>query len=152
MWSVRKVEDISWLIATLDGATTISEDRVKIRIFVTDEEEDEAPSKSHSTVSKNTPRRSGSEDVEKQDKEIMLEADRPARLSALLPNVSFAYGRASFDGFLLDNLALASRNIVLGSGPAGFRMDLSNACARAQKRVLRGEIKEIALQCELFGW
>ncbi|RMD44450.1 hypothetical protein DV735_g745, partial [Chaetothyriales sp. CBS 134920] len=45
-----------------------------------------------------------------------------------------------------------SRMVILGCGPEGLKVDLSNAVAAAQTRVLRGEVAEIALWTETFGW
>lgn len=37
-------------------------------------------------------------------------------------------------------------------GPESLKTSLANAVANAQARVLRGEVQEIGLQCETFGW
>ena len=44
------------------------------------------------------------------------------------------------------------RAVVVGCGPETFRIDLANAVAAAQARVLRGECLELALHLETFGW
>ncbi|KAI9809847.1 MAG: hypothetical protein M1825_000280 [Sarcosagium campestre] len=53
---------------------------------------------------------------------------------------------------VLPTLLLAPRTCVLGCGPESMKIDLSNAVARAQKRVLNGELREVALYTETFGW
>jgi hypothetical protein len=47
-----------------------------------------------------------------------------------------------FDGTLIE----------LGCGPESLKIDLSNAVASSQKRVLSGQLQEIALYTETFGW
>ncbi|OCL01432.1 hypothetical protein AOQ84DRAFT_444016 [Glonium stellatum] len=44
------------------------------------------------------------------------------------------------------------RTIVLGCGPEEMKVDLSNTVARMQRRVLKGEMCEVALHTETFGW
>lgn len=40
----------------------------------------------------------------------------------------------------------------LGCGPETLRVAISNACATAQRAVLRGEAEEVSLYTETFGW
>lgn len=42
--------------------------------------------------------------------------------------------------------------IMAGCGPESFKVDLSNASARAQSQVISGSVQEIALHTETFGW
>jgi hypothetical protein len=44
------------------------------------------------------------------------------------------------------------KTMVFGCGPEGLRQDLSNACASAQSRVLKGEAQEVVMHLEAFGW
>ena len=37
-------------------------------------------------------------------------------------------------------------------GPESLKIDASNACASAQRKVLKGEVEEVALHTETFGW
>ena len=46
----------------------------------------------------------------------------------------------------------APRTCILGCGPESMKIDLSNAVAGAQKRVWKGEVKEVKLETETFGW
>ena len=49
---------------------------------------------------------------------------------------------------------MRSRACILGCGPESMKIDLSNAVARVQKRVWLsdGEVKEVVLETESFGW
>ena len=42
--------------------------------------------------------------------------------------------------------------MIIGCGPETFMIDLGNAVAHAQKLVISGNRKEIALYLETFGW
>ncbi|KAF8244419.1 hypothetical protein K440DRAFT_609552, partial [Wilcoxina mikolae CBS 423.85] len=44
------------------------------------------------------------------------------------------------------------KTLVLGCGPESLRVDLANACADAQVRVMKGEMQELAMHLEVFGW
>ena len=46
----------------------------------------------------------------------------------------------------------APRTCVLGCGPESMKIDLSNGIARAQQRVWKGDLREVALHTETFGW
>ena len=39
-----------------------------------------------------------------------------------------------------------------GCGPESLKIDVANASASLQSRVLKGEVAEVALQTESFGW
>ena len=41
---------------------------------------------------------------------------------------------------------------LIGCGPTDMSRDLSNAVAACQSKVLSGEIQEVALHTETFGW
>ncbi|KAF2420953.1 hypothetical protein EJ08DRAFT_527108 [Tothia fuscella] len=60
-------------------------------------------------------------------------------------------GRASVQS-LVNELLTPGRNFVLGCGPGSLSNDIAHACASAQARAMRGEIAEIALHTEAFGW
>ncbi|KAL9614071.1 MAG: hypothetical protein Q9167_001425 [Letrouitia subvulpina] len=55
-------------------------------------------------------------------------------------------------GHVIDKSLSAPRSCVLGCGPESMKIDLSNAVARAQVRVIKGELTEVALYTETFGW
>jgi len=53
---------------------------------------------------------------------------------------------------LLSEEILEGKTLVIGCGPESFLTDLTNACGGLQKKVLQGEIAELALHTERFGW
>ena len=63
----------------------------------------------------------------------------------------FTFQRPTMDTILL-NLDGDGKTFVFGCGPESLRKDLSNACADAQVRVLKGTAQEVAMHLEAFGW
>lgn len=60
------------------------------------------------------------------------------------------HGRPDLDQVLADNIT-AGGIFVMGCGPEGMRKDLGNACARAQKEVLKGRVREVKLWVKRFA-
>ncbi|KAF2454578.1 ferric reductase like transmembrane component-domain-containing protein [Lineolata rhizophorae] len=55
-------------------------------------------------------------------------------------------------GRILPGLVSGRRAVVLECGPESMKIDVSNILAALQKRVLSGDMCEIALHSETFGW
>ncbi|KAF2839972.1 hypothetical protein M501DRAFT_932870 [Patellaria atrata CBS 101060] len=53
---------------------------------------------------------------------------------------------------LLPDLIKGPRSLVLGCGPDAMKTSLSNTIAGLQQRVLSGNMMEVALRTETFGW
>ncbi|KAK9335245.1 hypothetical protein LIPSTDRAFT_64448 [Lipomyces starkeyi NRRL Y-11557] len=61
-------------------------------------------------------------------------------------------GRPAMKELLNNYVGIGEKVMVIGCGPETFKIDLANAVAGAQKRVLTGQCREIALHLETFGW
>jgi len=61
-------------------------------------------------------------------------------------------GRPNMSSVLQDFVRQGERTMVIGCGPDTFRADLGNAVATAQSMVFKGEIVELAMHLETFGW
>lgn len=61
-------------------------------------------------------------------------------------------GRPNMSSVLDDFVRQGERAMVIGCGPDTFRADLGNAAAAAQIRILKGQIVELAMHLETFGW
>ncbi|KAG4441164.1 hypothetical protein IFR05_003385 [Cadophora sp. M221] len=57
-----------------------------------------------------------------------------------------------FIGALVEEEISEGKVFVFGCGPESLRSDLANACAMAQKRVMKGKVQEVTLHLEAFGW
>ena len=74
-------------------------------------------------------------------------------IASLLPSV-LESGRNMIIGitFFIFHSRLTLINSIQGCGPETLKVDVANAAASAQKRVLSGDCAEIALYTESFGW
>jgi len=62
------------------------------------------------------------------------------------------YGRPTMPEVLQDFVRQGERTMVIWCGPDTFKADLGNAIASAQTRVVKGEVVELAMHLETFGW
>ena len=73
-------------------------------------------------------------------------------LSHLRPFGAIAHtGRPVMAAVLRELVRQGESTMVVGCGPDTFRVDLANAVAAEQSRVLRGEVVEFAMHLEKFG-
>ncbi|KAH7360986.1 FAD-binding domain-containing protein [Rhexocercosporidium sp. MPI-PUGE-AT-0058] len=71
----------------------------------------------------------------------------------VLPRLLLGGGRICVIGeFRFPNRIYLFLLIFLGCGPQDMNIDLSNAVAACQTRVLSGQVREISLWTEAFGW
>jgi NAD(P)H-flavin reductase len=63
-----------------------------------------------------------------------------------------AFGRPNLKTVIETSITTGKKLLVLACGPPGMNADIANACADAQKLVLRGEALEIGLHLEAFDW
>jgi predicted ferric reductase len=59
------------------------------------------------------------------------------------------YGRPDLKHFIPDNIR-GPKTFIIGCGPEGIRIDLSNAVAGAQSKVIHGDVLEVGLHLEAF--
>lgn len=152
VWAVREVEHFTWVGRELkdvlalsgaagDGTGTRSEVSVEVRLYVTRNRATTAASRT----------KTGGVDEKKSDIATSPTEDTlpvPGDLAGLC----LAHpGRPVVGGILREQIG-AGKTLVVGCGPANLRDDVANACAREQARVLRGEIQEVAMHLEVFGW
>ncbi|KAF2152723.1 hypothetical protein K461DRAFT_294366 [Myriangium duriaei CBS 260.36] len=132
-WSVRRAESIQWIKDALGALNLRSfEQRLKVFVHVTTQG-------SKFTISSNQDEKSlGTSMVSEED--LSSIADE---------SLNFRHGRIDFTK-IFEHVDPASRCIVIGCGPENFKVDLANACAAAQRKVLRGQLSEIALRNEIF--
>jgi len=60
------------------------------------------------------------------------------------------YGRPDLKHFIPDNVK-GPKTFIVGCGPEDMRIDLSNAVARAQSKVVQGSLLEVGLHLEAFN-
>ncbi|PVH82906.1 hypothetical protein DL98DRAFT_652887 [Cadophora sp. DSE1049] len=135
IWVMREREHAAWAEPTLEMVATRTRTPVlvKTRFFVTSAPAIvEAPEADEENPKTELPGRDS--DLQSAGHPIQLAAGRP------------------YIGALIEEEIMEGKNFVFGCGPEGMRSDIANACSKAQKRVMRGEIQEVALHLEALGW
>ncbi|RMZ82788.1 hypothetical protein DV738_g1624, partial [Chaetothyriales sp. CBS 135597] len=144
-WSVKQTDSISWIsdvLLRLRLYELMSFVRFEVHVTrneaVLAEKEKEEPVLPQQKDNGETDQESIAEQYPTKDVDLGLDI--------CTGRIDFASVCSSHD------LAPGSRMVIIGCGPEGLKVDLSNAVAAAQMRVLRGEVAEIALWTETFGW
>ena len=141
VWVVRKENHLHWVREELDTAqATAPQGAVTFEFYVTDDI-------NHST-SEHRDRDGavqGTTHEGSSDSKLTVEESHPASLAIV-------HRGRPFLGERIMQALHAPRTCVLGCGPESMKIDLSNAVARAQQRVWKSDLREVALHTETFGW
>jgi predicted ferric reductase len=144
-WIVRDEEHFAWIeneVRDISLAANRGNSTVDTKFYVTS-----GSAKPRSAVKKVDESMSAEKKAEKIDATTFQSSSSER---ADFPG-EFIYERPAMNKPLLD-LESHGRSFVIGCGPEDLRTDLSNACADAQVRVLRGDIQEVDMHLEAFGW
>lgn len=179
VWAVKRVDAVLWLGEELDAlAERVGRTQglaVEIRLHVTGEP---VATSQHSAAELDANAKAVKEDAAveldvnadtvKQDEQrgyVTLLDEKPlpttppsstspatalSRIAAL--GATVYTGRPVMPAVLKDIVRQGERTMVIGCGPNTFRADLGNAVAAAQTMVLKGEVVELAMHLETFGW
>ena len=137
IWAMRRSEHLQWVERELQAASMASNGNMvlDIKLFVTNGVD---------------PRGKFGKELEKiPEVEVLPPGPFPMNRNSDLGNVF--YGRPIIADAIKDVISEAS-TVVIGCGPISMRKDLANACAEMQFRVIKGEIKALAIYLEEFGW
>jgi len=137
IWCIRHESAIEWASQQIREVLVACSDKVDVQIYITGD----ATSTTTSGVDDEIP-------VESLDVEKRLgESSRVPR------NLDGLIHRGRPDLMQITSEALCpSRNLIMGCGPDSMKIDLSNAAASLQSRVIKGTCSEVALHTETFGW
>jgi NAD(P)H-flavin reductase len=163
IWAVKNKRALSWVRRELQYAlATAPAGAVTISYYITSENSTSETSSLNGFVS------SGNGDLEKGSPHVPVGQKflqiheknhnfgpgvfgRPI-LSQIIP-VSLKLQRTCLIGKSLPRFQPRVKKLIeQGCGPKGMNQDLSNAAAASQKRVISGELQEVALHTETFGW
>ncbi|KAF6791645.1 ferric reductase [Colletotrichum sojae] len=140
VWAVRDAESFGWAYRDIELATRLESSGVDIRLcfFVTGAAVEVTPL----SASAKSKEYSGT---------VGLDEPRPwtERIQALGQLTS---GRPDLRTVVEDAIMPGKRLIVLACGPHGMNHNFTSICSAAQKRVLSGQTKEVALHVKTFGW
>lgn len=139
IWAVRSKHAINWVQDQLQEALDAAPGAITIDYYVTSE--------NGSSETTSSLRKSDIENgVERVTDEKLVQA----------PTKKRRFGEGKFGRPILKEIIPAAlkfeRTWVVGCGPTGMNEDLSNAVASSQRRILRGELQEVKLRTETFGW
>lgn len=135
IWVLRRKESLTWCDAELKECASLAPGSINLDIWITGETEKSSVSQiSHGKDIESDAASSGSE---RGCKDLLSSAHVGQR-----PVMNEVIPKAIKNG----------RVLVLGCGPESLKIDLSNAVAALQARVLNGEVKKVRLHTEAFGW
>jgi predicted ferric reductase len=141
VWVVRKEMHLRWAREELATAqATAPQGGITFEFHITDEI-------NHSTVE--DPDIGGR--VQDTTPKVSLDLNSTVEEQQSVSHMGIRRGLPSLGKRIMQTLH-APRTCVLGCGPESMKIDLSNAVARAQRRVWKGEFCEVALHTETFGW
>jgi Ferric reductase NAD binding domain/FAD-binding domain len=142
VWVRANEEHLDWVAETLRDTSVVAKGRkvvVEMNFYVT----------RGSTMPTDSPTKTLKEqDATKGLDSINIPSSPSSRGQ---PSREFIRGRPKMSDIISDLLG-PGRNFVFGCGPESLRTDLSNACANAQRRVLKDEVQEVAMHLEAFAW
>ena len=136
IWVVRKRAHLEWVHDELDLVSAT----MPKNCFVTD---------IHVTNDDSEPRGSSSKESGEGSPAITTKTSLTATQRS---SSEISRGRPVLAELITQALAPGTRTCVFGCGPESMKIDLSNAVAGAQQRVLKGDLKEVRLETETFGW
>jgi NAD(P)H-flavin reductase len=152
VWAVKRIDAISWMANELKNIVDSKEKDIEfaLRIHITGSAATSTANdiavkgKDGSRVSESA----ADDKIERKGSEAsdIAYEDQIAALG------SQASGRPVMPQVLTEYVRPGERSMIFGCGPEGFRADLANAVAAAQKRVLSEECVEIGMHLETFGW
>lgn len=149
-WSIRNKAAVAWIADTLDRLDLkMLSSQIEFTIHVTGT--------------------TATAKMSLVDKEIKPQGIKDDDTGAKVPaSVQLRHGRLNFEELFSDQrngsrtvcvgelivifLSEIRTDGILACGPESLKVDLSNACARAQRMVIGGQLSEIALYSETFGW
>jgi predicted ferric reductase len=155
LWSIRHSGSLHWIRDILEDVDLKGlGDRVKIIVHITGEEQSEP---------------AAAKAMEVEPKSQATDQSRSRGLTCA--SLDLEYGRIRWTD-IFDDILPKSRTIVIskysnstdisifsfvltfsaGCGPESLKVDISNACAKAQRLVMKGQLAEVELWTETFGW
>ena len=155
VWAIKEMDALKWVQDELETAIANGESgpgfSVTLRIHVTGSAGVDSESLKRVTDGQKVTSKTEISVVDGDAAEV--ESDKgSATTRSRLPGASYLSGRPDMRHSVEDLIQNGGKFMVIGCGPEGFRLDLANAVAEAQKRVMAGACEEIALHLETFGW
>ena len=146
VWAMKEASHATWAKDALGRLDT--ENRhdlaVQIRFYITSRSDTTTVTPSSKSVQGNAVR----ERVEDAIEETMT---GPSHSNLPSSVGEYRYGRPDI-GTIIQELVCLGKTMVFGCGPKSLQVDIADACAEAQMRVMRGEAQEVGMHLEAFEW
>lgn len=138
VWAVRDPASLDWISEELQQISSPKRGvQVSLRFFVTGSAVESVPQ--------------CPEDKNKSD--VVTQPDeRPSLEERIQALGQLATGRPDLQAVMNDAIVSGKSLAVFACGPHGMNHEVANICAAAQQRVFKGDVKEICLHVETFGW
>jgi predicted ferric reductase len=137
IWMVRHASDFGWVHREVQAAIAqVSELQVSVALYITRETKKEA----------------GAEIAGLKNDDKVATTFEDSRSDVSVDGVTIHVSGRPRLGELVPELVGEGRTAVVGCGPEGLKIDLSNAVANLQRRVLKGQSQDVALYTESFDW
>ena len=151
VWIVRQKAHTNWISAELEAAKQLlGSENLAITFYVTDTPR-ELKKEVNSVKIEEAEKGVAESENSASDELGKFHEGRPF-IPAILPTL-LGQGRNFVVGMSPSRALVDEKLIsVAGCGPESLKIDVSNACALAQGQVLRGEVQEVRLLLEDFGW
>ncbi|KAM0425995.1 hypothetical protein ACHAPT_008624 [Fusarium lateritium] len=135
IWVMRRKEPLTWCNAELKACKSLAPGSINLDIWITGDSE------------------KGNATPDSCGKDIEIDAASTGSDHGWKDLLSSAHlGQRPVMDEVIINLVNNERVLILGCGPESLKIDLSNAVAILQARVLKGEVKRVSLHTDTFGW
>jgi ferric-chelate reductase len=136
IWIVSSMESLHWIQNELDRILEENQDRqiFNIKIFVTNSKEGI------------NPEITSSRDFSTSESSLGIKNEQAKSCAKIFNN-----SKPNLKTYL-PQTQLMNKTAVICSGTASLQRDCGSACSRLQQQVIKGEIEEVYMHTENFGW
>ena len=142
VWTMRDAEHFTWVAPALERATIVGNSKVEVQMkFYVTNSADSTPAAKFLDVST----------AEKGLDTMESSMNGSSPLNQVASLGEYHRGRPIMMK-VVGQLVGHGRTVVFGCGPESLRTDLTNAYANMQVLAIKGEVQEVAMHLEAFGW
>ena len=146
IWCIRHASARAWVEDEIRECLRLAGRSVHIGIHVTDGKPADVSSSESASDDEH------SKEIEASIVSKDMENEKIQRVRSYQDHAVSLHAGRPYLPSLLPSLLSYRRTTILGCGPESLKIDLSNAAAKLQSRVLSGDADEIVLHTETFGW
>lgn len=153
IWCIRHASAKTWVADELRDCLRLAGKSIHVDVYVTGDD----PSTRSRDASRQASEMDDSATSPDEISRAIGDSDEKALAAQGRVLSSTSYGERVHTGRphllpTLEGLITLRKTLIMGCGPESLKIDLSNAAAMLQSRVLRDEAEEVSLHTETFGW